>query len=149
MKALVVDLLSYSRASRDEQNPFTVVNMQDVVSDALEDLHKSINIRPRRSRAMHCRTFLATEISYFNYYKTLSATPFFITANRPAFGSRRPVSKTIGNLPYSTTGSVSLLSITTGFLKSSSDYMDDTNTRARASDWLSVRKLLSTMEERF
>jgi signal transduction histidine kinase len=42
MKALVVALLSYSRVSRDEQTPFTAVNMQDVVGDALENLHGSI-----------------------------------------------------------------------------------------------------------
>jgi signal transduction histidine kinase len=42
MKSLVVDLLSYSRVNRDEQKPFTVVRMHEVMGDVLENLQGSI-----------------------------------------------------------------------------------------------------------
>jgi signal transduction histidine kinase len=43
MKALVTDLLSYSRVSRDEQVAFQEVDFREVVGDALANLQSSIN----------------------------------------------------------------------------------------------------------
>ncbi len=42
MKALINDLLSYSRVSRDEQEPLTELDFQEVVADALANLQSSI-----------------------------------------------------------------------------------------------------------
>jgi signal transduction histidine kinase len=42
MKTLVTDLLAYSRVDRDDQKPFGLVEMNDVVADALENLEGSI-----------------------------------------------------------------------------------------------------------
>jgi light-regulated signal transduction histidine kinase (bacteriophytochrome) len=42
MKALITDLLAYSRVNRDEQIAFQVVDFREVVSDALANLQSSI-----------------------------------------------------------------------------------------------------------
>ena len=56
MKALVIDLLSYSRVNRDQQNPFQSIKMQDVMSDVLVNLQGSIDASAPWFPTASCRS---------------------------------------------------------------------------------------------